>query len=346
MATIQSQQILLPKKVYIGDTAELRCPFNSDEVIFSQLTMNGPVEITTEVFTKKLDAQDFEILQLNLEKIGENYFQLTVTFKPWKTGNIIFPPAKIGETEIIFEPVNVVSIIEQNSITSLKENTSPLLLPGTTYKVYGAIIIFIILMIVIIRLIVKRKKLAFFIQTRKLLRKYKKNRKITVKKLRQLTLAAEGENPGKISDKDFATEFQHILRNYMEVRFDYPFTKSASSELMKGFFTATNHILSAEKEEAFGDIVASFIRTDFIRYSENASFGDGEKSEIVKTVIEKIEILERCEEDVDTTGAVDTTGDFDTNQENDKAGEENHTTAGEKSPAVPVTRSSREVENA
>ena len=159
MENIKSQQILIPKKVYIGDTAELRCPSNSGELKFKQLTMNGSVEINTEVFTQALDANDFEVFKLELFPVGVNYYQLSITFKAWKTGNIQFPSIKIGDTELLFEPINIVSITEQNKISSLKENMDPLLLPGTAYKLYGALIIFVLLLILAIRIIVKRKKI-------------------------------------------------------------------------------------------------------------------------------------------------------------------------------------------
>ena len=159
MENIKSQQILIPKKVYIGDTAELRCTFNSGELKFKQLTMNGSVEINTEVFTQALDANDFEVFKLELFPVGVNYYQLSITFKAWKTGNIQFPSIKIGDTELLFEPINIVSITEQNKISSLKENMDPLLLPGTAYKLYGALIIFVLLLILAIRIIVKRKKI-------------------------------------------------------------------------------------------------------------------------------------------------------------------------------------------
>ncbi len=61
---------------------------------------------------------------------------------------------------------------------------------------------------------------------------------------------------------------------------------------MPGFYKATKGLLSSQKEEAFGDIAASFVRTDYIRYSNRGAFKDGEKKEIITNLINKIEILE------------------------------------------------------
>ena len=118
----------------------------------------------------------------------------------------------------------------------------------------------------------------FFINQRRLLRKYKKNRKQAVKLLRQ---------------SETAEQIQKIMRHYLEVRFDYPFTRSVTSEMMKGWQEATGGLLSDEKTEAFGEIVSSFIRTDFIRYSKGGKFKDGELEELVKSLLAQIDILEK-----------------------------------------------------
>lgn len=290
MQEITPQQILLPKKVYIGDTAELRCTFNSPDANLKVLISNGTIKLTLDSFSINTD---YEIKDLTLAPAGVDFYQLSITFVPWKTGDIFFPPLTIEDSEvkILFQPVNIVSLIssDEKTATALRDTAAPLLLPGTAYKLYGALAAFIIILIIVIRLIVKRESLAFYFKTRRLLKKYKKNKKQTVKKLRQLL----SENPSKeTSDKTAAESIQKILRNYLEVRFDYPFTKAAASEIMPGFYKATNGVLSSQKEEAFGDIAASFIRTDYIRYSNDGAFKNGEKKEIITNLIDKIEHLE------------------------------------------------------
>ena len=41
MTGIDTQQILLPKKVYIGDSAELRCTFNSNSLYLKDFVGAG-----------------------------------------------------------------------------------------------------------------------------------------------------------------------------------------------------------------------------------------------------------------------------------------------------------------
>lgn len=281
MQIISPQQILLPKKVYIGDTAELRCTFNSPNAQLKELTAGG---ITKLPLVSQTEAEDYNIKEITLAPAGVDYYQFTITFVPWKTGELRLPPMEIESADLIleFQPVQIVSLISTDSAntTTLHDSAAPLLLPGTAYKLYGSLAALIVFLIVLIRIIIKRKNLLFYINQKKLLRKYKKNKKQALKLLKHATSAEE---------------LQKIMRNYLEVRFDYPFTRCVTSEMMQGWQTATGGLLSDVKTEAFGDIVSSFIRTDFIRYSKKGAFAAGEQEELIKNLSDKIEILETAE---------------------------------------------------
>ena len=94
------------------------------------------------------------------------------------------------------------------------------------------------------------------------------------------------------SDKAAAEKIQKALRNYLEVRFDYPFTRTVTSDIMAGWQSVTGGLCSDKKEEAFGEIAACFIRTDYIRYSKGGAF---EKDELVKLVDKLVLIIETLE---------------------------------------------------
>ena len=290
MASFSVQQILIPKKVYIGDQAELRCTFNSPSTELKQL-LNKESNGQTELSLVSLESSDYDIKSVTLSSAGVDFYQLSVNFIPWKTGEIQFPPLTIDGTDLIieFHPVQIVSLVstDSNNATTLRDTASPLLLPGTTYKLYGALTALIIILIVLIRIIIKRKSIQFFLETKRLQRKYKKNKKQTIRALRQIS--------DETSDSETAALIQKIMRNYLEVRFDYPFTNATTSELMKGWQKVTGGLLSDSKEEAFGDIAACFIRTDFIRYSKGTLFNANEKSELIQKLIDRIEILEKEE---------------------------------------------------
>ena len=296
MATISPQQILIPKKVYIGDTAELRCTFNSPDPFLKQLTSSGIAELPL-VSQSTEPQEEYVIKNISLSPSGIDFYQLTITFIPWKTGDLLFPSMEIEGSDIVleFQPIQIVSLIanENTNTSTIRDTAAPLLLPGTTYKLYGTLSVFVIFLIICIRIILKRKNILFYINQKRLLKKYKKNKKQTIRNLYKIADEAEA---AKIDDQTAAENFQKSLRTYLEIRFDYPFTHTVASEIMQGWQTATGGLLSDTKTEAFGNIAASFIRTDFIRYSKNGKFEENELINMIEKIISQIQILEQNEE--------------------------------------------------
>lgn len=296
MASISPQQILIPKKVYIGDTAELRCTFNSPDPFLKQLTSSGTAELPL-VSQSTEPQEEYVIKNISLSPSGIDFYQLTITFIPWKTGDLLFPSMEIEGSDIVleFQPIQIVSLIanENTNTYTIRDTAAPLLLPGTTYKLYGTLSVFVIFLIICIRIILKRKNILFYINQKRLLKKYKKNKKQTIRNLYKIADEAEA---AKIDDQTAAENLQKSLRTYLEIRFDYPFTHTVASEIMQGWQTATGGLLSDTKTEAFGNIAASFIRTDFIRYSKNGKFEENELINLIEKIISQIQILEQNEE--------------------------------------------------
>ena len=296
MATISPQQILIPKKVYIGDTAELRCTFNSPDPFLKQLTSSGTAELPL-VSQSTEPQEEYVIKNISLSPSGIDFYQLTITFIPWKTGDLLFPSMEIEGSDIVleFQPIQIVSLIanENTNTSTIRDTAAPLLLPGTTYKLYGTLSVFVIFLLICIRIILKRKNMLFYINQKRLLKKYKKNKKQTIRNLYKIADEAEA---AKIDDQTAAENLQKSLRTYLEIRFDYPFTHTVASEIMQGWQTATGGLLSDTKTEAFGNIAASFIRTDFIRYSKNGKFEENELINLIEKIISQIQILEQNEE--------------------------------------------------
>lgn len=296
MATISPQQILIPKKVYIGDTAELRCTFNSPDPFLKQLTSSGTAKLPL-VSQSTEPQEEYVIKSISLSPSGIDFYQLTITFIPWKTGELLFPSMEIEGSDIVleFQPIQIVSLIanENTNTSTIRDTAAPLLLPGTTYKLYGTLSVFVIFLLICIRIILKRKNILFYINQKRLLKKYKKNKKQTIRNLYKIADEAEA---AKIDDQTAAENLQKSLRTYLEIRFDYPFTHTVASEIMQGWQTATGGLLSDTKTEAFGNIAASFIRTDFIRYSKNGKFEENELINLIEKIISQIQILEQNEE--------------------------------------------------
>ena len=59
--SVSAQQILMPKKVYIGDTAELRCSFNTDLDLFKKLPKGSSKELSVTSFTSELNSKEYDI---------------------------------------------------------------------------------------------------------------------------------------------------------------------------------------------------------------------------------------------------------------------------------------------
>ena len=294
MNTITPQQILMPKKVYIGDTAELRCTFNSSAPQLKQLTANGTSKLP---FVSQTNIEEYVIKDVSLSPAGVDFYQLTITFVPWKTGDLLFPPMEIEGTDTLleFQPLQIVSLItaENAATTTLHDTAAPLLLPGTAYKLYGTLAALVLILIILIRLFVKRKSLIFYINNKRLLKKYKKNKKQTKKALYKI---ADSADEPDFNAKTAAENLQKVLRNYLEVRFDYPFTRTVTSDIMAGWQSVTGGLCSDKKEEAFGEIAACFIRTDYIRYSKGGAFEKDELVKLVEKLVLIIETLEKPEE--------------------------------------------------
>ena len=303
MATISPQQILIPKKVYIGDTAELRCTFNSPDPFLKQLTSSGTAELPL-VSQSTEPQEEYVIKNISLSPSGIDFYQLTITFIPWKTGELLFPSMEIEGSDIVleFHPIQIVSLItnENTNTSTIRDTAAPLLLPGTTYKLYGTLSGFVIFLLICIRIILKRKNILFYINQKHLLKKYKKNKKQTIRNLYKIADEAEA---AKIDDQTAAENLQKSLRTYLEIRFDYPFTHTVASEIMQGWQTATGGLLSDTKTEAFGNIAASFIRTDFIRYSKNGKFEENELINLIEKIISQIQILEQNEESLSSSNS-------------------------------------------
>ena len=281
MIYIQSQQSTFPKAIYIGDQAELRCAFSSAANI-------GTGSLSAENFLEALDFSLYDINDISLQKTGTDYYTLVINFVPWRTGLISFPDYTIeGVGTIHFEGVKIQSLVEQQGTTDIKTFRSPLLLPGTAYKIYGGIAAFVVLLIIIIRLAVKWRSVILWFKNIKLKRRYARSRRYTVRALKGLL--AKEESPAKI-----CTKLQKLIREYLELRLEYPFTKTLTSEMSLAFEKATCGLADEKRYDAFENIISIFVRTDYIRFSSAKSdtFEKDELPSIINNLIEDIAVIE------------------------------------------------------
>ena len=281
MIYIQSQQSTFPKAIYIGDKAELRCSFSTG----NSLTTGS---LSTEGFLEELDFSLYDINDISLQKSGTDYYTLVINFTPWRTGQISFPDFQLeGAGTVHFEGVQIKSLVEQQGATDIRTFSSPLLLPGTAYKIYGGIAVFVVLLIVLIRLIVKWRSVVLWFKNVKLKRRYARSKRTTLRALK--VLGTKDEAPSKI-----CTKLQKLMREYLELRLEYPFTKTLTSEMSIAFEKATCGLADEKRQDAFESIISIFVRTDYIRFSDArvAVFEQGELSSIISTLIDCINVIE------------------------------------------------------
>lgn len=287
MADIKLQQIILPMQVFLGDDAELNCDFNSSDESLSLLISNGQNQLSVENFLEPVDNDEVEITDIQLFQNGVDYYKIKIHFRAWKTGKIQFPPIKIGDTVVKFEPVNIASLSEKLKETSIRNTAPPLLLPNTSYKIGGIIFSFFIVCLGIILFIIQRKKLLFCLKNFRLKCRYKRNKKITMGKLKNLQNIED--------DKKFVQDYQLIMRNYLEIRFDFPFTRSTTSQISTDFLNKNQNLFSKEKYELFLELVSIFIRTDYIKYNVNKKFLENERRDVLEKTVMVIDFLEKSD---------------------------------------------------
>ena len=292
MIYIQTKQSLFPKAIYIGDKAELRCTFKSH----AQLSEGAA---SPQAFIQSLDYSLYDIKDIALQKnqaghTDEGDYSLVISFVPWQTGKIQLPDFELeGLGTIHFEPVQVISLVEQEKVTGLRSYSSPMLLPGTTYKIYASIAVFVILFILLIRLIIKWPSVVFWYNNTKLKRRYARSKKNTIKALKKVEEEyAQSQDPNV--DSVISTKLQKIMREYLELRLNYPFTKKLTSEMSMAFEQATCGLADENRYAVFENIISIFVRTDYIRFSDSpdARFEEGELSQILNNLVDGIEIIE------------------------------------------------------
>lgn len=125
--------VLLPRDVFVGDTAEL--------VFFQEFPV--PDEVREEGLTipgSRFDGySDYRIELVSLSWQG-SIAEIHVRFVSWKTGVVELPPLTTDYGVLVVPPVTIASIVDRDGITAPSPARSPLLIPGTTWILYGTLL--------------------------------------------------------------------------------------------------------------------------------------------------------------------------------------------------------------
>ncbi|ULQ60703.1 hypothetical protein K7I13_05375 [Brucepastera parasyntrophica] len=144
---------LIPQEVFIGDIAECRFATDSFDSAAEQIF---PVMLPPESLPSSPDAT---IHSITIQKNGPD-ITVSINFTPWKTGVLQLPPFFVNNVRILPPAFQIASLMEKTGMAVLAPPRRPLLVPGTTYLIYGTIaascVIIMVLIIVFRKLIIAR----------------------------------------------------------------------------------------------------------------------------------------------------------------------------------------------
>ncbi|MEE3411340.1 MAG: hypothetical protein VZQ47_09405 [Treponema sp.] len=270
-------QSLLPMEVFVGDQAELRYSFRSAVDFFPNADL---------VMEEKIDISKFPFRNLyNSLTIKSAYFSrndmeyvISLQIVPWRPGIIEFPPFDLFSVlslsdkdknknisySILFEPIEIKSIVEKTNLRDMQPPAPPFIIPGTTYVLFALLLAALIVFALLLRALIKFDDIRRWFKHMSIRRAYRKNSAIAIKKIKRLF------RNKKISDIDFCAGLQNITRAYLDFRFDYPFKSASARAIREGFSKICLGDIPDSIAYSVEDLTSMFIRTDYIRYAHDS----------------------------------------------------------------------------
>jgi hypothetical protein len=216
-STIKGNLMLIPRDVYVGDTAVLRYTFHDENIALPGLPQRAPILPADIPFQKN----ELTVIEAFLSCNGSDYM-LELTFLPWKTGTLVIPPFEFESTvEIIIPPFVIASLSESLGETKLRPLVPPKIIPGTTLTLIAVFVALPVVVIVII-MIMRNKKIAAFMASLRVSR----GARIAFKKIKKLR-----KRLALMSHADLARKIESLLRDYFTGRFFLPFFSYTACEV-------------------------------------------------------------------------------------------------------------------
>lgn len=305
-AQTEATQLVFPKKMFVGDTAELQYIFRSNVDFFEK---NPELEEKNLDFTKLpvSSSEEITVKKAVIQRNGPMY-KIVITFIPWRPGRIDFKEfdllAAVTGTKssipfpIQFNSIEIASVLTKGEDAVLRPIAAPLLAPGTIYFIYGGIIFLVLLVILAIVLFAQRHKIALNIRMHQTLRMYARNARKALRQIRKLE-----KNSDKLNDEAFCHAIQQIFRVYLSERFGVNFSTLATGQFVKAFNEATSSFMNDEKLEQMEILISIFMRSDYIRFAHCGGLGRNERMELTskaRTVISTFEKQEKINKKPDT----------------------------------------------
>lgn len=269
-------QLVFPKHIFVGDTAELRYTFRSPIDFFNGIESDDELPIPLTSFPFPIDSREFSVEKATLLHSGD-FYVVVLTFVPWRVGTIDFPQFDLltvlyGENAsgvpfvINPQPFDVDSVLPDGEDTQLRPPAPPLLIPGTAYTVYALLLFAVVLLIVAVRIAVSYPAIAAALRSYMTLRRYEKSARRALRSLRRLEKKNED-----FSDAEFCALFEKILRLYFSVRFGCPFETVVSSQICAVMENASGGFLEGAALEQAEIAEQLFRRADYVRFARGSA---------------------------------------------------------------------------
>lgn len=273
-AQTETSQMVLPKRIYVGDTAELHYTFNSNVDFFPNEENLDEKPLVFEKLPFDYDNENFTLQKAVIQKNGLLY-TVVLTFTPWKVGILDFPQfdllaAVFGSSGAVpflidTKPVEISSILSKDEDSSLRGIKGPLLFPGTIYAVYAAFAVLVAAIIFIVHTIVKWQEISSRLKEKKILRMYAKNARNALRQFKKLE-----KNSLRVNDIAFCLAVQQIFRYYLTVRFGRKFDALSTEQISSAFEDLTGGTMSDFLRENVSSVQEIFRRADYIRFAHGS----------------------------------------------------------------------------
>lgn len=191
--------ILVPREVFVGDTAELT---------FGLPALSGTMEEESSFEVPSGDfpvSEDFTITSILIRE-SEGLGVVVIRFVPWVSGIVQMPIFSARKIQVAPPSVRISSLVDKTGRNILEPPRSPLLVPGTTYVVYGLIAAAVAAILLIIFFIAKFRN-AF--EGRLSSSNSRRRVRVAMKRLRYLEKHTES-----ISREEWYRLFSSVLRGY------------------------------------------------------------------------------------------------------------------------------------
>ncbi len=275
----QGNLILIPQEIFVGDTAQLRYTLKGTTNLLKE---DGDSITVQESDSKLTQTQSCTITSASITKDKDSSLTVVVLFTPWETGTVHIPAIDFGTNTaplvVSFPPIHISSLAEKTQTTTLMPPASPLLIPGTSYFLYGAVVSIFIFLLLLIIACIKIKSFSRSISS--LLARLLQTRNFKQLKQRLRKLAKRQK---KYESVPFAHCLQHILRTYFTGRFKQDFSSATSHEVLFLLQKFQNHYVAQdfatidlkqraqEQSEQFSTTIEEtkliLTRLDFVRFA-------------------------------------------------------------------------------